>query len=70
MTASACCAASAHVAASAVNVELDRLLVLSVQVQHRGDQLVAQFLVNRLPQEDDSLTVLPHAPLSLVLTFE
>ena len=49
---------AAHVAAGAVDVQLDGLLVLGVQVQHRGHQLVAQLLIYRLAQEDDALAIL------------
>lgn len=47
-----------HLAAGAVDVQLHVFFVLAVQVQHGGHQLVAQFVVHRLAQEDDPLPVL------------
>ncbi len=56
----------AHVAAGAVDVQLDGLLVLGVQVEHGGHQLVAQLLVDGLAQEDDPLAVLPRRVRPLI----
>lgn len=49
---------AAHFAARAIDVDLHVFLVLRVQVEHGGNQLIAQLLVHRLAKEDDTLPVL------------
>lgn len=41
-----------------VDVQLHVLLVLRVKIEHGSNQLISEFLINRLPEEDDSLSVL------------
>ena len=55
---------AAHLAARAINVDLHVFLVLRVQVEHGGHQLIAQLLIHRLAEEDDALPVLDthHSP--------
>lgn len=55
-----------YIAARAVDVQVDVLLVLRIQVQHGGHQLVSQLLIYGLPQKDDPLPVLqPRATATL-----
>ncbi len=63
---------AAHLAARAIDVDLHVFLVLGVQVEHGGNQLIAQLLVHRLAKEDDTLSVLEtiRNPLFMTDDFE